>query len=352
MGSMQGDRWKKIRTVLRIIFGAGLLYLLLRFADPAALRLILTESLNQWPWVLAGLVMTFLGLLVGAFRWREVLEVQRIHYSRGKIFNIYFIGQFFNAFMLGACGGDMARAFYVARGQQGRRAEAVATIFVDRGIGLFTMIVFCCVMIVARLPLFLDNDGPRDTGLLMVLFLLGAVGGIVALFRKNLFEHFDLFRRAESSMRLGSLIRRAYDAFFLYRAHPRVLAVAVVYSLLNLAFLTLACFCFGRALGIPVSILDYFTLFPIVSVISAIPLTPGSLGVREGLFVTLFRAVLVSREHAILLSLMVYGGSLVWSLVGGLFYISPAAHAGFPHVRDWEAWSTGESANEKSPTAP
>ena len=64
--------------------------------------------------------------------------------------------------------------------------------------------------------------------------------------------------------------------------------------------------------------------------------TPGSLGVRESLFVSLFRAVLVPAPQALLLSLMVYGGGLFWSLAGGLWYVcgagprAGAAAAGTP----------------------
>ncbi len=299
----------------------ALLVLLLRQVEAGALYGPFLRAGANWPWLLSGIVMTFLGLAAGAVRWGKILAVQGIHFPAAKILHIFFIGQFFNAFMLGACGGDVARAYYAAKGQEGRRAEATMTVFMDRAIGLFSTLVFCCLMIVLRIPVFLDNEGPRSTGVLMVIFLGCAVVGICALFRKNVFEHFSFFQRLEDNTKVGPLIRRAYEAFFLYRRHTRMLLLSFVLSILNVIFQTLACYSFGQALEVEVPMMDYLALFPIITVLMAVPITPGSLGVRESLFVTMFRAVMVDRPHAILMSLMVYAGGVFWSLAGGLMYL-------------------------------
>lgn len=336
---MQAKVKHLIGLALRLLICAGLLAYLFRQTDFRVLAQALAQTLAHWLLLLTGLLLTLLGLLTCVLRWKKLLDAQGIRFSNWKVFLIFFIGQFFNSFMLGGCGGDMARAYYAARGLEGKRAEAAATVFMDRAVGLFTMIVFCCVMILFQIRIFLDNEGPRDTGVLMVIFLLLALFAIAALYEKNVFEHFALFQRLENNTRLGPLIRRAYNAFFLYRSHPRIMCVAVLLSVLNLVFLTFACYCFGLALGIAIPPVHYFTLFPIISVLSAIPITPGALGVRESLFVSLFRAVMVDRAHAILLSLMVYAGGLVWSLLGGLLYVcfTPSAERALPPELD--EWS-------------
>jgi uncharacterized protein (TIRG00374 family) len=195
-------------------------------------------------------------------------------------------------------------------------------------VGLFATIVFCCVMIALRIPLFLDHQGTRATGFLMLAFLLGAVVAMFALFRRNLFEHWPFFQRLETDTRLGPLIRRAYDAVYLYRGHARVMLVSLALSLLNLALLTLACYSFGKSLQVEQTLLDCFTLFPIISVIAAIPITPGSLGVREGLFITMYQAIGVDDHYSVSMSLMVYFGSLIWSLFGGLVFVGYTAGSG------------------------
>lgn len=334
---------------LRVLVGAAVIAYLLHRMDIATLDDVLAQTARYWPWWIAGLVLTFLGLATGALRWHAILAAQGLRVPAGRVVNVFFIGQFFNAFMLGACGGDVVRAYYVSRDTPGKRAEAASTVFFDRAVGLFVMVVFSCAMIALRLPVFLDNKGTKTAGVLMFLFLAGAVAGILALFRRNLFEHWPFFQRLERDTRLGPLIRRTYDALYLYRGHPKVMFLSVAVSLLNLAFLTMACFAFGRSLQLDTTAADYFTLFPVISVIAAVPVTPGSLGVRESLFVAMFDAVGVGPNHALSLSLLVYLGSLAWSLFGGVLFLGYSAGSGRTLRGEFEAMKSSEDVLQPPP---
>ena len=312
---------RRIGLVLRIITGVGLLSFLFYKTDIHALSDAVLRTTSNLPWVILGIALTFLGLLGGAVRWGRILAFQGFKFSTLKAAHICFVGQFFNAFMLGSCGGDLVRAFYAGKDQRGKRTSAAMTVVMDRSIGLITTIVFSCFMILVRIHVFLDNQGPRGTGILMVIFMIGTVLGLFVLFRKNVFEHFKFFQRIENTTRIGALIRQAYEVTFLYKRDRRVLLPAVMLSLLSLVLMTLSCWCFGQAIGLKVPIIDFFALFPIITVLMSVPITPGSLGVREGLFVTMFGAVGVDSPNAILMSLMVYAGGVFWSLFGGLLYV-------------------------------
>ncbi|MFH0880528.1 MAG: lysylphosphatidylglycerol synthase transmembrane domain-containing protein [Lentisphaerota bacterium] len=314
--------------LLRILIGIGLMgYLVLKF-DFITLGTAFHRATLHRTWIAAGIAFTFLGLCAGAYRWRIIVHAQQLSLSLSRAFSIYFIGQFFNAFMLGACGGDVARAWLVAQDNKSKRTEAATTVFIDRFFGLFILIAFCSVMILFSLRLFLEHANTRWPGVMMLFFLTGSVISILVLFRRNQFEHWRPFMFLENRTRIGPFIRRAYDAFFLFRNDQAVMIHSVILSLLNTAFLTLACLSFGRSLEIQISLTHYFTLFPIISVIAAIPITPGSLGVRESLFVTLFGALGVAGPQAMLMSLLVYAGGLFWSLFGGVVFLAYSAQSG------------------------
>ncbi len=309
-----------VKTLLRVAVGAGLLGLLLGTVGWGRLAEAAAPALGRWPWLAAAVAWTGVGLFLAAERWGLMLAVAGISLRRAPLWRVYLVGQFFNAFLLGACGGDVVRAWYAARRAPGRSVEATATILLDRGLGLFVMVFFCCVMILSRIHIFLDHDGPRDAGFLMLAFLAAGVAGLVLLFQRRLLERFGLFRRLERSGRVGSWLRRAYEALYVYRHHPRVVLKAALLSLGNLVALTLACHAIGQALGLAVSLGDYFVLLPLISVIASVPLTPGGLGVREGLFVGLFQAIFVPASQALVLSLLVYSTGIIWSLIGGAIY--------------------------------
>ena len=76
----------------------------------------------------------------------------------------------------------------------------------------------------------------------------------------------------------------------------------------------------GLGLNIPTPVL--FMAVPAIICISALPITPSGLGVRENLFVFMLAesSIGVPATSALSLSLLAYAGSLFWSLVGGLVY--------------------------------
>ena len=314
---------------MRLAIFAVLVAWLAQRLDIATLREVGLNAIRHPLWISGGVLFMLLTSLAAALRWRGLLTAQGVALPAGSVMRIFFIGQFFNSFMLGACGGDMVRIYYVLRGTIVRRTEAATTVLIDRGIGVYVQIILGCLLILANGTLFRTHAALQTAALLMFACGAGAVLLLIAVLWKNLFEHFAFFRRMERATPLGARFRRAYEELFLYRQRPRALIAALLFSVLNLLFQVITAASLGRSLGIPAAFGDYLVFLPIISVLTAIPLTPGSFGVREGLFVVLFQAVGVDAQHAVLLSLLFYAAGLVWSLVGGLVFLSYSAGTGF-----------------------
>lgn len=91
---------------------------------------------------------------------------------------------------------------------------------------------------------------------------------------------------------------------------------------LNL-FCVLQIWALGSGLGtdVPFSVLLFSV--PMIICISALPITPNGLGVRENLYVYVLASISMGMEpaKALTLSLLAYAGSLLWSLVGGVVYM-------------------------------
>jgi uncharacterized protein (TIRG00374 family) len=317
------SRKDRYATVARIATGVLLLLYILHRIDEQQLLTLLGHSLrDRWPlWIIASLA-TYVGLHCGVFRWHGLLRANGIRTTFASVYRHFFIGQFFNAFMLGACGGDMARAIAVTRSCPDRRAAAIATVVIDRGIGLFVTVAVGCTAILLRKPLFSASRTNRAAALLTFLFFAGTIVATLMLFGRHLFERWPVFQRIERSGRLGPALRKAYESFYFYRSHPAALWQASVLSIINLLALTMACYFVGLALDGPVRFADYLTFFPVITVLAAIPITPGSLGVRENLFMAMFASVGTRPEVAVSLSLGVYATGLLWSLFGGLLMIA------------------------------
>jgi uncharacterized protein (TIRG00374 family) len=327
---------RAVIQLLRYILCIALLWYLFRKVDGPEIRAAIQAALKNWPWLLSGTALTFCGLYAGVIRWYRMLQSYGMAISFKRVFQILFIGQFFNAFMPGACGGDVVRAFYVTHESvKGTRAEAATTVIADRLIGLLTLVAWCSVVIILRLGFFLNHPQTKIPGLLMVGFLVVALVGSLVFFRIHIFERWSLFKRLEEKLRLGPVIRRAYDTLYALRHKPFLLIEAGCYSLLNMAFLTLACMHFGKSIGLELAAREYFTFFPIITVLASVPITPGALGLREGLFEKMFAVVGVAASKAVLVSLLVYLGGVACSLLGGLIFMRYTSTTGTTIREEW-----------------
>ena len=319
-------RWAPL---LRLLLGLALIAFLVRTIGMESIRGALAPVRAHPGWIVAALALTFAALFAGVVRWHVLLRRMDLPTPFVRTFRGFFIGQFFNAFLFGACGGDLARAIFAAHDHSEKRAEAVASVFLDRAIGLVVTLLFGCALLLPRLRVFARHEEARLALVLMGIFLLATVAFLVLFFSRHLFERIPGLKRLQRHGRAGSWLRRAYDALFLFRKNARHLLGPALLSMANLLLLAAATAALAHALELPLAGADLLAVFPAITVLAAIPLTPGGLGVRETLYVQLLRPFGIAAGPALMLSVLGYFAATAWSLFGGLlFVLHPRPSAG------------------------
>jgi glycosyltransferase 2 family protein len=267
----------------------------------------------------------FMGLtiLIGMWRWRLVLRVQGLELSTMRALEISLIAHFFNSFLLGSSGGDLLKAYYAARETHHQKPEAVLTVVVDRIIGLFAMLVFACLMMLPNLAMLEKYKRLMAISGFIALMLAGCGGFLVLAFWGGLSRYWPHARARLRKLPKAELLERALASARRFGQDRVFLLKSMGLSmLLNLAcvgqFVALA---HGLNLRVPLSFL--FLVVPTIICISALPITPSGLGVRENLYVWLLAIpeIAIPATPALSLSLLAFGGSLVWSIVGGGVYL-------------------------------
>ncbi len=313
-----------LSPLLKLLLGAGLIVLLFRRQDVnwGDLADTLTHLSAQPVWLAATLLLVLLCLLCGAGRWWTALSGLAVPLSRARTAALFMIGHFFNGFLPGSTGGDVARAFYIARDIAGCRATAVMSIVVERLAGVATLLMLAMVGLLAsttydRRPLLLALAGLLAAGSLLLLI---GVPGLPRL------AGWPLLRQLVRQPQLGPLLHRLYGALQLCHAQPRLILRLLGWSLLQhlcamASWLTLA-----WGLGFTFDATTFLLLVPAVLTAQMIPITPGGLGVREGAAITLLPAAGLAAHEAMVVSLASFAASLVWSAAGGLIYLLPRQH--------------------------
>jgi hypothetical protein len=214
---------------------------------------------------------------------------QGLRLSLASSLALNLVSSFFATFLPGAAGGDLAKLYYAAKENKGRRAEIVTTIAFDRVVGMFSLLLLPLLFAPFFLPLI------RGVRALQVLLVIAAllVAGMLAIFLFCLFGASWISRltgRLSHWMPAAprQLPERVVAAIAAYRGKAGILfaalATSLVCNLTLIATTALAIFLFA-----PQSLaLKMCLVIPMGDVANSLPLTPGGLGVGETAFSALF----------------------------------------------------------------
>ncbi len=318
-----------IQSLLKILIGAGMIVLLFRRQDIRWSDLGATVThLSAHPlWLAITLLLVLLCLLCGAGRWWMALRGLNVQLPPIRAAALFMVGHFFNGFLPGSTGGDVARAFYVARETHGQRTHAVMSIVVERLAGIAVLLMLTLAGLLAsaeyyRLPLVLAL-----TGLLATAFLIVWIG-LPDLPR---LAHWPLIQRFVRHPRVSPFVHKLYAALRLCHAQPRLILQLLGWSLLQHVCAIASWLTLAWGLGFHLRAAPFLLLVPAVLTAQMIPITPGGLGVRESASVTLLPAAGMAPHEAMLLSLASFAASLIWSAAGGLVFVLLREHRK-PHM--------------------
>jgi uncharacterized protein (TIRG00374 family) len=316
---------KRIISIVQLCVGLGLIaFIFIRLAKSGDLDK-LTEALRaaagNWPLLAAGILVFGICLLLCMIRWHLLLRAQHVNLPFRRVAALYFVGHFFNAFLFGATGGDVVKAYYVATEVPDKKAAVVSTVFIDRIIGLLGLILLTLVVILGRLRFYLAQTETRIAMYCFFIVFAGACVMLFVVFRRNLFGRWAFFRRLETRTSLGAILGKVYNAFHVCLGHRGLLARTGLLSVSNHLVLIISCSLFGRALNLDLRFVDYLTAFPFINAVGTLPITPGGLGTRESAALILLGALGAPAGSAVAVSLFVYATMLSWSLVGGGVYL-------------------------------
>jgi uncharacterized membrane protein YbhN (UPF0104 family) len=307
----------KASPVLKVLFGAGIVAWM---AYSGKLNLSqVAKSLSHWPIVLAMLGLGYSQVGITAWRWKLLLEAQEIWLPYGRAWGLTMVGMLFNVVIPGAVGGDLIKGYYITRAASGRKSHAATTILMDRVVGLIGLLFLGAVMAIANLDETLRTTATRSLGGMAVA---GCAGGLVVLYTAV----FAGGRLAEWRL-LPDVLRNVFRALHEYRRKTRVVPVALALSVVNQG---LSCGMYYLALqatgvtDMPMG--QFFLVVPLGLVTSAIPISPGGIGVGQAAFFALFQIVAPKYAAAGTNALTVFQVIYILLCVSGLYWYLSYKH--------------------------
>ncbi|MDL5046021.1 lysylphosphatidylglycerol synthase transmembrane domain-containing protein [Oscillatoria amoena NRMC-F 0135] len=315
-------------TLVKIAIAIGIFAVIYHRNQDSLRELPATLATANYIWLLPALALSFYMIFITAVRWRLLLRVQGIFFTVRHVLCINWIGCFFNNFMPGGTGGDLIKLVYAIKGAPEKKGPVFMSIVVDRVIGLLGLFILLTVMLAINAREAFEEPATRKVVLAAVGIMVCAIGAVVVGLWRSLPAHVPLVGWVLRKLPLREKLLPLVDAYQIYARHPRVVAEALGISLtvhaslvLMTWFLSLAFVPGGVSLGL------LFFVVPMITLLVSIPITPGGLGVREGLFIRFLTVHEgVAAAAALSIGFMSFVCNLIMSLPGGLVYIFYKQH--------------------------
>jgi uncharacterized protein (TIRG00374 family) len=303
--------------ILRLAVSAGLIVYLIAKLDFAQVM----DHVKGLDAIVLGLAaaMIFGMILLNSVRWAIVLRARGVTLSLVRLLYYYLMGIFFSSFLPTSVGGDFARMVAVSN-KTGRKADAFASVVVERLLGFFVLLPVGLVSIPFVSDQLTEWRLVATVGVLTALVFLAAYLVLLRPVARRLSRLLDPLLNLLSRFRARQRLEKAYEAIVGYRGHRGALYAALALSVASRLSWIAGCYLVGRAFSLNLTFTALMLVVPVVELVRMIPISISGLGVREAAFVTMLRQFGIQDGLGFAFAVVVYLIFFLFALLGGILY--------------------------------
>jgi hypothetical protein len=294
-----------VKTLIKLVFSSLIIFYL--FSQAPLNQVLQALRKVRLDFILAAGILYLMAQVLSAYKWNLIARPLGFKKKFINIVAYYFIGMFFNLFMLGSIGGDVVRAYYLG-GKTKRIIPAGYSIFIERYTGGLALIT---ILSIAILIPFKDSTIPSFAS-------WSIIGGtvivwLVTIFMPKILSFFPLIKKWGEKIHLQKMK--------VYWDEPQMIKGPILISFLFQTLFILIIILVGWGFGIKVPLYYFFIFVPLGDLLSILPITLNGIGVREGCYVFFLHLGGVNTSTALAFSLLCL--VVVWgvSLLGGIVYL-------------------------------
>jgi uncharacterized protein (TIRG00374 family) len=317
---------RRLRVALEAAVSAAVLAALVWWSDPA--RIVDALAGTHAGWLGAAAAVNTATVWLMAWRWQLLAATKGMRPGIGWMTRTTFVALFLGQFLPTAVGGDAVRAIELGR-RTGRGSEAVASVLMDRLVGLVALVALAVVALAA------GGDAADQPGLLAIEVALGLAAALLLalLFSSRVRELAARWLVPRSSRGRLSTGARFYDALHGYReargALAAVFALALAVQAVRIGVVWMA----ARAIGADVTAGELVVAVPVMFAALVVPVALNGIGVREAVFVYFLRDGDTSAAEAFALGVEFFAVGTATALVGAAILAVRGARYGAGAVR-------------------
>ena len=315
----------RIKLMIKLAVAAGLIYFLLH---TGLLKLDSLKTLLTIPSIAMGLLLVGCNIWLLNWRWYYLLQSRQFDVSLSQTLSLYLIGIFFNHALPSSVGGDVVKAFYLAREQKERRVDAVLSVLIDRLLGLYSLMIMSLLGVAWDFSFVMSHSEIKWMAMLCGLLALAMTVVLAVGFSAHLNQLFRITATLRKFAKLKKLLE-VFEAMQLYGRKRSVIVVSIAASILA-QLVSVAFFVYvGYSLGATLSLPAYLFCVPLGFVATALPIAPAGVGVGQVAFLFLFKTYDPSSADLGSASITAFQLAMLgWGMIGSIAYLRYKAPEG------------------------
>jgi uncharacterized protein (TIRG00374 family) len=224
------------------------------------------------------------------------MATQGVHLSSLRTAQLVLIGTFFNYFMPGGVGGDVVKAFYIARDFPASKTKVIISVLMDRIVGLFSMILLAMAMMLWQWEALEHSPQLKMIFIFLCLILLAFCIFWAVVFSDRL-EKTNIVNKVVSILPGKASMTKVLNSLTSYRKGRKGFFIALSLSLIAQISSVLFFYIAGQGLGFSeIPFTTYLFVVPVGFMIQAIPIAPAGIGIGQAAFLFLF--TLATKEQS------------------------------------------------------
>ncbi len=297
--------------------------MLLRLAISAIILAILAQGIDMGAsaravaqidlgYLSAVLLLVAIDRCVMILRWVLLLRARAIRVTTAEATRLFLVSSFVGSFLPAGVGADAARAYGLSR-DSATGSDAVASVAVDRLLGILSLVVMAVVGVVAWSP-----DGRSD-------WRIAAAIVVIALACGSAFWANEILRFVIPEHRHGRFFTRRIlklaDAVGRYRGHRGVLLHVMAWSMVVQVLRVTQAYLLGLGLGMTVPYAYFLLFMPLGLLLLLLPISISGFGVPQAGFVWMLKPMGVPDTQSFALSTLIVLTGLAGNLPGLLLWL-------------------------------
>jgi uncharacterized protein (TIRG00374 family) len=262
-------------------------------------------------------LLCWMGQLLCAQRWRVFAASLRMQGSYRSYAQMYLVGMLFNIGLPSLIGGDVVKAYILSRKTGKPLQSGLASVLQDRAAGLLSLIIYGAAAALVRpivwrgIPIAAVYLATW-TGVTLVLWLTWKGEAV--------YRHFLVKKVRSPWQRLVRIVADFHQALVTMRLRSGAILQVACLSLLNSALVLWIFQQVTVATGNAVSLIAFSALFPLITLLTMLPISFSGIGIREWAYVEALALLGVPPDRALIVALSTSALVIAVNL-GGVFLL-------------------------------